>query len=107
MLKLRKKEMNSQIKALDESYELYNDVILEYGTQNNVSNVEIDNLLKALKDAYREKKASYYFEHKLSAFDSFIEIATDFALDAKSEKNTFSNYNILYIKELKELTSNG
>ncbi|GAB1397081.1 hypothetical protein MASR1M65_18600 [Saprospiraceae bacterium] len=66
--------------SLDEAYNLFIETFMDYATQNNLTEEEIDNFKKQILSVYLEKKASYFFERKLVDFSDYLNKAISNAL---------------------------
>lgn len=96
-----------KIKILEEAFNSFLDIIDEYASQHGLSNIDKEDLIKLAKDAFIDKKIEYYLEDKLSSYSSFLEFSTNLALKNNVKKAEKSSLNILYVKQLKQLVTNG
>ena len=78
-----------KIKILEEAFNSFLDIIDEYASQHGLSKIE------------------YYLEDKLSSYSSFLEFSTNLALKNNVKEAEKSSLNILYVKQLKQLVTNG
>jgi hypothetical protein len=107
----KENSMQSSIKkdrksVIDETYRSFFELINDNASLNDLKKNEKDLLIQALREVYISKKAELVLNERLSKFNEFLNFSVDFALKQSSDTNTRNNYNVAYVRHLKELITN-
>lgn len=99
---------SDKTEAINEAYKLILEAFKEYVEQHELTEKEIDLFNDIFRKIYLERKASVYFEDKLSKFSQDLHKALTFALKQLTPSNDKSDdfAKILYYKNKKRLINN-
>ena len=95
-----------KVKVLEEAFNSFLDIINEYASLHDLSDADKEELVKLARDAFYDKKIKYYLEDKLSSYSPFLDFSANLALKKNGKEIDKSSWNILYVKQLKQLVTN-
>lgn len=98
---------NSRTESLDEALKLFLSIFEEYAAKNELTESQVSSFKKLIFAAYKEKRATYFIENKVSIFDDYINKAFNVALRRSfdSDEND-SITKVFYYNNKRRLISN-
>ena len=85
-----------RIKALDEAYKIFLEVLIEYVSKNKLDDEQIENIKGLFYHTYVEKKASYFLENKLNEFTNYISNSLNIATQDSFSTESRDNLHLFY-----------